>query len=50
MLHGSYGEFKILLDGETILDGGAKGIIGIFPSSGAIVETLRGSLSKGETA
>jgi hypothetical protein len=29
-----YGEFKILVDGDTIIDGGATAFLGVLPSGG----------------
>ncbi|MDO8577869.1 MAG: hypothetical protein Q7R50_01675 [Dehalococcoidales bacterium] len=44
MVHGRYGEFKVIVDGETIIDGGAKVILGIMPSAKEIIEAVRSHL------
>ena len=41
MVHGRYGEFKVMVDGKTIIDGGPKVILGIMPSAGEIIEAVR---------
>ena len=45
MVHGRYGEFKVLADGQTIVDGGAKVVLGIFPPIDKILEEVRKRLS-----
>lgn len=45
MVHGRYGEFKVSVDGTTIIDGGSKVILGIMPSGNEIVEAVRQRLS-----
>ncbi len=46
MVHGRYGEFKVIADGDTIIDGGAKVILGIMPSAKEIIEAVRSRLSQ----
>jgi hypothetical protein len=46
MVHGHYGEFKVLVDDETLVDGGAKVILGIMPPAGEIVTLLRDRLPR----
>ena len=41
MVHGRYGEYKVLVDGETVVDGGALVILGVFPSGQKVVEAVR---------
>ena len=41
MVHGRYGEFKVIADGETIIDGGTKVILGIMPSAKQIIEAVK---------
>jgi len=43
--HGHYGEYKVLVDGETVVDGGALVILGVMPSAGKIVATVRERLA-----
>ena len=45
MVHGRYGEFKVLLDGKPLIDGGALAALGVLPSGKKVVETLRARLS-----
>ena len=45
MIHGRYGEFKVLVDGEIVIDGGAKVVPGIMPPMDRVIETLRERLS-----
>ena len=45
MVHGRYGEFKVLVDGATVIDGGALAALGVLPSSRKIVEAVRARLS-----
>ncbi|HEV8336137.1 MAG TPA: hypothetical protein VGR67_06975 [Candidatus Polarisedimenticolia bacterium] len=45
MVHGRYGEFKVLVDGETVVDGGARAVLGLLPSSPKILATVRARLS-----
>jgi hypothetical protein len=41
MVHGHYGEFKVLVDGQVIIDGGALGFLGVLPSRRKVVEAVR---------
>jgi hypothetical protein len=45
MVRGRYGEFKVLVDGEAVIDGGTLAVLGVLPSGSKIVETVRGRLS-----
>jgi hypothetical protein len=45
MIHGHYGEYQVLVDGEPVIDGGALAILGIVPARRKVVETVRGRLS-----
>ena len=40
MLRGSYGEFKVLVDGDTVIDGGAAAFLGVLPSRAKILEAV----------
>ena len=44
MDHGHYGEFKVLVDGEAIIDGGAAAFLGVLPSGRKIVAAVRDRL------
>jgi peptidyl-tRNA hydrolase len=45
MEHGSYGEYKVLVDGQTVIDGGALTALGIVPARRKVVEVVRAHLS-----
>jgi hypothetical protein len=45
MARGRYGEFKVLVDGETVIDGGALAILGVLPTGRKIVDAVRTRLS-----
>jgi hypothetical protein len=44
MVRGHYGEFKVLVDGNTIIDGGAAAILGVLPSGRKIIAAVRDRL------
>lgn len=46
MVHGRYGEYRILVDGETVIDGGALTVLGIVPARRTAVEAVRARLSR----
>jgi hypothetical protein len=52
MVRGRYGEFKVLVDGKTVVDAGALAALGILPSSRTVLDTVREKLeaSKGSPA
>jgi hypothetical protein len=43
--HGRYGEYKILVDGEVVVDGGALAVLGVLPSARKTVSAVRDRLS-----
>ncbi|MGH9399473.1 MAG: hypothetical protein ACRD00_03830 [Thermoanaerobaculia bacterium] len=45
MVRGRYGEFKILVDGEPVIDGGALAALGVLPSGRKVVDAVRARLS-----
>ena len=45
MVRGSYGEFKVLVDDATVIDGGALAALGVLPSSRKVVDAVRARLS-----
>ncbi len=45
MVHGRYGEFKVLVDGDVVVDGGALGFLGVLPSSPRIVRIVEERLA-----
>ena len=45
MVHGRYGEYKVLVDGETVIDGGALAALGVVPSDAKVVKAVRARLA-----
>jgi hypothetical protein len=45
MIHGHYGEFKILVDGNVVVDAGLMAVLGIVPPDETIVDAVRKVLS-----
>jgi peptidyl-tRNA hydrolase len=45
MVHGRYGEYKVLVDGQTVIDGGALAALGIVPARRKVVDAVRARLS-----
>ena len=45
MVRGGYGEFKVLVDGEVVIDGGAAAFLGVLPSSRTILTAVRSRLT-----
>ena len=43
-VRGRYGEYKVLMDGETVVDGGPLVILGVMPSGRKIVDAVRARL------
>jgi hypothetical protein len=46
-IRGHSGEYKILVDGETVVDGGPLVTIGVMPSARKIVDQVRARLATG---
>ena len=44
MVRGNYGEFKVLVDGATIIDGGAAAFLGVLPSGRKTLAAVRDRL------
>jgi len=44
-IRGRYGEYKVLVDGETVVDGGPLVIIGVMPSARKTVDAVRAQLA-----
>lgn len=45
MIHGRYGEFKVLVDGDTVIDGGALAALGMLPSRRKVLDAVRKRLA-----
>lgn len=46
MVHGRYGEYKVLVDDEVVVDAGALSALGIVPGDKRVVEAVRQRLSR----
>jgi len=46
-VRGRYGEFKVLMGGEVVVDGGSAAFLGVLPYGGKIVEIVRERLKAG---
>lgn len=46
MIRGHYGEYKVMVDDETVVDGGPLVVIGVMPPARKTVELVRERLSK----
>ena len=44
MVKGRYGEFKVLVDGETVVDAGALAALGVLPAGRKVIEAVRAKL------
>ena len=44
MVHGRYGEFKVLVDNEVVVDGGSLAALGVLPSGRKVVDAVRNRL------
>jgi len=42
---GGYGEFTVLVDGETVMSGGPLGWLGVLPSKEEVVAAVRSRLA-----
>ena len=45
MVHGKYGEFKVLVDDVVVVDGGSLVFLGVMPSTRHVLEAVKGKLS-----
>jgi hypothetical protein len=45
MVRGQYAEFKVLVDGDVVIDGGALTALGIMPSRRKVVDAVRARLA-----
>jgi hypothetical protein len=44
MIKGRYGEFKVLVDGQTVVDAGALAALGVLPSGRRVVDAVKAKL------
>jgi hypothetical protein len=45
MVRGHYGEFKVLVDGDIVIDGGALAALGVLPSGRKVLDAVRDRFS-----
>ena len=45
MVRGNYGEFKVLVDGAIVIDGGSAAFLGVLPSRRKILAAVQARLS-----
>ena len=46
MVHGRYGEFKVTVNDEVVIDGGAAAFLGVMPSRKKIVAAVKERLKR----
>lgn len=46
MIHGRYGLFKVVVDGETVIDGGAAAFLGLLPSGDEVIAAVKARLAR----
>ena len=46
MIHGDYADYKVLVDGETVIDGGALTALGVVPTGRKVVDAVRAALAR----
>jgi hypothetical protein len=46
MVRGHYGEYKVLIDGETVVDGGPRVVVGLMPPARKTLDIVRERLSQ----
>jgi hypothetical protein len=44
LVHGHYGEFRVLVDDKLVVDGGAVAFLGIMPSAREIINLVQEAL------
>lgn len=46
MIHGRYGEFKVLVDGVPVVDAGLRAIVGLLPTAASVVKVVGARLAE----
>jgi hypothetical protein len=44
-IRGHYGEYKVLVDGEPVVDGGPMVVLGLMPSARKVIDKVRARLA-----
>ena len=45
LVHGRYGEFRVLVDDQTVIDGGSLAFLGVLPSTQTVLAAVHHALS-----
>ena len=46
MVHGSYGQFRVEVDGDVVVDAGTFAFLGVLPSGRTVIDAVRARLSQ----
>jgi hypothetical protein len=46
LIPGHYGEYRVLVDGETVVDGGRRVMLGVMPPARTTLAEVRARLSR----
>lgn len=46
MVHGRYGQFQVLVDGEVAVEAGALAVLGVLPSGDTVIKAVRERLDR----
>jgi len=46
MVRAGYGQFKVVVDGETVSDGGKAAFLGVLPSGNAVIKAVKDHLKR----
>lgn len=46
MVRGRYGEFKVLVDDDVVVDGGSLAALGVLPSGRKVLDAVRTRLAR----
>ena len=46
MVRSRYGDFKVLVDGEVVVDGGSAAFLGIVPSGAKILAAVKDRITR----
>jgi hypothetical protein len=49
LVHGRYGEFKVVVEDRTVIDAGAMAFLGVLPSGRKVVDAVRAQLASGDS-
>ena len=44
-IRGQYGEYKVFVDGDIVVDGGPMAVLGLLPSARTVVQKVRARLA-----